>query len=265
MKNRFQDKKVIVTGAAQGMGYTISERFAREGAQVVMFDHEGDTLAAAVQRLQDTGLTVLPYTGDVSLRESAREAVRLCIDSFGGLDVMIVHAGIADAQPFLEVEDCNWARVLDVNLNGAFYCTQEAAREMKPRGGGAIVMTASTNAFWAESNMVQYNVSKAGIVALMQSAALDLAPFGIRVNAVSPGIIRTRLASFVTDIPENAANQLSKIPLGRFGEPADIAGGLLYLSSDEAAWVTGHNFVIDGGMTAGVNIPLPDEPLPGLS
>ena len=127
--------------------------------------------------------------------------VATCLDAFGRLDVLVANAAVTDAQPFLDITDSRWRRVLDVNVTGTFYCLQEATRVMAPQGGGAIVVTASTNAFWVESHLGAYNTSKGGVVALVRSAALDLAPLGIRVNAVEPGVVRTRFASFVVDDP----------------------------------------------------------------
>ncbi|MFP3914452.1 MAG: SDR family NAD(P)-dependent oxidoreductase, partial [Actinomycetota bacterium] len=188
--------------------------------------------------------------------------VQRCVTELGRIDVMVAHAGIADVEPFLEQDDASWRKMLAVNMDGVFYSIQEAAREMSSWGGGSIVVTASTNASWVESNAAAYNASKGGVVALVRSAALDLAPMGIRVNAVNPGLVRTRLTRYVTEVPENAADYLPRIPLGRFGEPEDIANAMLFLASDEAAWITGVDLMVDGGQTLGTPLPLPDEPFP---
>ena len=175
-----------------------------------------------------------------------------CVDRFGGLDVLVANAGITDVQPLLDIDDASWRRVLDVNLTGTFLCIQEAARVMARSGGGAVVVTASTNAFWVEANLAAYNASKGGVVALVRTAALDLAAYGIRVNAVEPGVVRTRLAAFVTEDPEAAADYLKRIPLNRFAEPADVADAILFLASKEAAYITGQTLVLDGGLTLGL-------------
>ena len=139
---------------------------------------------------------------------------------------------------------------------------QEAARAMIPAGGGAIVATASTNAFWVESDMAHYNASKGGIVALVKSAALDLGPFGIRVNAVAPGMIRTR-ANYITEDPVAGPEYLKGVPLGRFAEPSEMAAVVAFLASDDASYVSGELLVADGGTTIGVRLPTPEERLPG--
>jgi NAD(P)-dependent dehydrogenase (short-subunit alcohol dehydrogenase family) len=152
----------------------------------------------------------------------------------------------------LDIDDASWQRILDVNLTGTFLCMQEAARVMARSGVGAIVVTASTNAFWVEANLAAYNASKGGVVALVRTAALDLARFGIRVNAVEPGVVRTRLAAFVTEEPAAAADYLKRIPLRRFAEPGDVAQAVLFLASKEAAYITGQTLVLDGGLTLGL-------------
>jgi NAD(P)-dependent dehydrogenase (short-subunit alcohol dehydrogenase family) len=178
---------------------------------------------------------------------------------------LIAHAGTADFQPLLEIDEQSWRRIIDVNLTGAFLCTQEAGRVMAAAGGGAIVITASTNAFYVETNGAHYNASKGGVVAFMRSAAIDLAPLGIRVNAVAPGVVRTPLAAWVTDDPENAAPYLRRIPLNRFAETDDVANAVLFLASDEAAYITGQDLVLDGGLTLGIALPPPAHPLPGAT
>jgi NAD(P)-dependent dehydrogenase (short-subunit alcohol dehydrogenase family) len=237
--SRFAGRRAVVTGGAQGIGRAVVEGFVRDGGSAVIADIDG------------------------ALAERTAREIEEAVRRWGGLDVMISHAGIADVEPFLEQHDASWDRMLAVNLTGAFLCVQEAASHMKESGGGAIVVTGSTNAFWIESNAAAYNASKGGVVALMRSAAIDLAPLGIRVNSVAPGLIRTRLTRYVTDIPENAENYLRNVPLRRFGEPVDVANAILFLASDEASWITGHDLVIDGGQTIGTPLPLPDEPFPG--
>jgi 3-oxoacyl-[acyl-carrier protein] reductase len=171
--------------------------------------------------------------------------------------VMVAHGGVAQWASFLDQDQSMFESTLAVNLTGAFLCIQEAARVMKEARGGSIVVTGSTNATWIESGMAAYNASKGGVVALMKSAAMDLAPFGIRVNSVGPGLIRTRLTRHITDDPGNASDYLRQIPLGRFGEPDDVAAAICFLASDDASWITGHDLTIDGGQTTGTPIPMP--------
>jgi NAD(P)-dependent dehydrogenase (short-subunit alcohol dehydrogenase family) len=250
--SRFSGKVVLVTGSGQGIGRAAAERFVAEGAKVCALDADASRLDETVRALSSGGGAVEGITGDISRRQDVHRAVQRCVERFGGLDVLVANAGITSVQPLLEIDDANWQRILDVNLTGTFLCTQEAARVMARSAGGAIVVTASTNSFWVEANLAAYNASKGGVVAFVRTAALDLARFGIRVNAVEPGVVRTRLAAFVTEDPVAAADYLKRIPLNRFAEPGDVADAVLFLASKEAAYITGQTLVLDGGLTLGL-------------
>jgi NAD(P)-dependent dehydrogenase (short-subunit alcohol dehydrogenase family) len=254
---RFDGKVALVTGGAQGIGRAVVERLLAEGARVVAADVEEESLNAAAADLRAGSGSLQTVVGDISRREDVRRMVRTCVDAFGRLDVLVANAAVTDAQSLLEIEDARWQRVLDVNVTGTFFCIQEAARVMANQGGGAIVVTASTNAFWVESYLGAYNTSKGGVIALVRSAAIDLAPLGIRVNAVEPGVVRTRFAAFVTENPTEAAWYLKKIPLNRFAEPTDVAKAILFLASSDAAYITGQALILDGGMTLGLTFETP--------
>jgi NAD(P)-dependent dehydrogenase (short-subunit alcohol dehydrogenase family) len=261
---RLANKVALVTGGAQGIGKAIARKFLDEGAKVVAADIDGGLLEKTVAELSARG-PVQAVPGDISRRPDVRRMVQACLDSHGRLDVLAANAGITDFQPLLEIEDARWRRVLEVNLQGTFYCIQEAGRAMARQGGGAIVVTASTNAFWMESNLAAYNTSKGAIIALMRSAAIDLAEFHIRANAVEPGVVRTRLAKAVEDNPQEAANYLRYIPMNRFCEAEEVASAVAFLASEEASYITGQALVLDGGTTSGMRLAMPQGPLPGTA
>jgi 3-oxoacyl-[acyl-carrier protein] reductase len=258
----FEGKRAIVTGGAQGIGRAVVEQLLEAGALVLIFDRDERSARATLGELGDHGGRLMLASGDVATRSAVRAAVDKVVERWGGLDVMIAHAGLGAVEPFLEIADESWRNIIEVNVHGAFTCVQEAARAMVSAGGGSIVVTGSTNAFWVESHTAHYNASKGAAVTLVRSAALDLAPYGIRVNAVDPGLIRSGLSRYITEDPEHGAEYLARIPLGRFGEVTDVARAILFLASSDAAWITGAELVVDGGQTLGTPLPLPDDAPP---
>ena len=248
--SRFQDKGVVISGAAQGIGLGMAERFLEEGAGVVALDRNETKLGEQADRL---GERYVPFAGDVSVHDDCRAAVAACVERFGAIDVMCAHTGIADPLPLLEMTDSHWRRHMAVNVDGVMFCTVEAARAMVAAGRpGAIVCTTSINAWFVEETHAVYNVTKAAVWAFIRSAAMDLARHGIRVNGVAPGVADTPLAEYVVQNEQLAPEYLKTIPLGRFAQPVDIANAALFLASDEAAYVTGQTIVIDGGQTLGI-------------
>lgn len=252
-ERRLAGRAAIVTGGTQGIGQGIAERLASLGANVVIAARGASSAPPepATPDAGDPGVVFEP--ADVRRAPDVERLVDVCRKRFGRLDVFVANAGIDIGSSLLELDEQTWDEVIEVNLKGAFLCTQAAARAMVQAGTpGRIVLIASTNAFWAESNLAPYNASKAGLVALARTAALELAPFSITVNAVGPGMIRTPMTRPLLDDPDSATEYLKNIPLGRYGVPADVAGAVAFLASDDAAWITGHHLVVDGGQTAGL-------------
>ncbi|WP_421726365.1 SDR family NAD(P)-dependent oxidoreductase [Bauldia sp.] len=245
------NKVAIVTGAARGIGYAIARRFLEEGAQVVIADIDDSTGPKAVEELSVLG-PVRFIECDVGERLDVRNTVAATIDAFGDIDVLVNNAATLVKADFLEVDEADFDNVLRVNLKGAFLCGQAVARHMVDRiaeGGtpGAIVNLSSVNEIFAIANQVPYTVSKGGVGQLTKVMALALAPHGIRVNAVGPGSIATELLE--TTLADDDARQriLSRTPLGRIGEPKEIAAVVAFLASDEASYITGQTIYADGG------------------
>lgn len=252
----------IVTGGARGIGRGIAARLVRDGAHVFIGDRDMATARQTATELTDAAIgggQAEAMELDASDRDRVEAMVDDVVRTAGRLDIFAANAGIGGSAPFLDTSDETWDRILAINLRGAFIGVQAAARAMRALGnGGRIVVTASTNSFWMETDLVAYNASKAGVLAMTRTAAMELARESITVNAVGPGLIATDLTRSVTDDPENAASYLRQIPAGRFGTPEDVAGAVAFLVSPDAAWITGHLLVVDGGQTLGT--PFPDDP-----
>ena len=239
-----EGKRVVVTGGTSGIGEATSRRFLEEGARVVALAISADEVATAAERVP--GLTAIRC--DVADRDALRAAFAEIDRRLGGVDVLVANAGISIRKPFLEIDEADWRRVLDVNLTGVFLCAQEAARRMVAANGGVILMTASTNGLTGHPLYADYNASKAGVILLARTMALELAP-SVRVNAICPGYVLTPMQRAEYS-EEMLAGVNATIPLGRHASPEEIASLFAFLASDEGAYFTGAVLSIDGGETA---------------
>ncbi len=237
----FRDNQVVVTGGANGIGFSIASHFANAGASVWIFD-----LPEAHPEDVAKSIGAQACAVDITDRNATRESFAQISDP----SIVIVNAGIGRLGSLLETTPDLWSRTLAVNLSGAFYTIQVAAEHMKRRGGGSIVLTASTNSYDGESNLTAYNASKAGLLGILHTAANELGPYGIRVNAVCPGLIRTRLTADSFSDPDRISEYFRHIPLGRGGEPDEVAQAVLFLASDLASYITGATLLVDGGQMA---------------
>ena len=239
-------KRALVTGGASGIGAATASRLLEEGCQVAVLDRDPDAKQRLASELPDLAGV---YEVDVSDCDQVQTALGTAIRDMGGVDILINNAGISIRHPFTEITPEDWQRVLAVNLTGVFYVAQAAARHMLERGAGVILNTASTNGVMGYPFYADYNASKAGVIELTRSMALELAPT-VRVNAIAPGYVLTPMQrAEYTD--EMLAEVNRKIPMGRHARPEEIAGLFAYLASEEAAFVSGQVFTIDGAETAG--------------
>ena len=246
MMRGLHDKRVLITGGANGIGAATAERFLGEGSRVCIIDRDRAAREAITSRLTDLAGA---YHADVADPTQVQAAFDIASETMGGVDVVINNAGISIRHAFLDITSEEWDRVLATNLTGVFHVAQTAARHMMERAGGVILNTASTSGETGYPFYADYNATKAGVIALTRSMALELAP-KLRVNAVAPGYVLTAMQR-----AEYSAEMLAevnrKIPLNRHAEPAEIAGLFAYLASDDAAFVSGQVFTIDGAETAG--------------
>jgi meso-butanediol dehydrogenase/(S,S)-butanediol dehydrogenase/diacetyl reductase len=241
-----KNKRVLITGGASGIGAATAARFLEEGAKVVVLDRDARGRAQIQQQLPNLAGTVDADVSNLKQVEAAfAEAVRL----MGGVDALINNAGISIRHNFLDITPEEWDQTIAVNLTGVFYVAQTAARHMWQRGSGVILQTASTNGLMGYPFYADYNATKAGVIELTKSMALELAP-KVRVCAVAPGYVLTPMQrAEYTDEMLDAVNR--KIPLGRHAKPEEIAALFAFLASDDAAYMTGQVYTIDGAETAG--------------
>ena len=245
---RLDGKVAIVTGAASGFGEGIARRFAEEGARVVVADLNGE---GAERVAREIGQSAVAHRADVTRRQDAQGMVNAALSHFGGLDIVVNNAGYTHVnRPMLEVDEEEFDRVYAVNVKALYFMALACVPTLRERGGGVILNTASTAALRPRPGLVWYNGSKGAATVITKSMAVELAPDRIRVNALCPVIGETgMLERFmgVPDTPENRKKFVATIPLGRMSRPADIANAALYLASDEAEFITGVCFEIDGG------------------
>lgn len=247
---RLEGKVTVVTGGNAGIGEAIAKRFAEEGASVVITgrrQQELDHVASAIRIHQGT---VLPVAGSVTDEAHVQDVVRRALDSFGRIDVLVNNAGIgAFGKRLHETDDTTWANVIDVNVAGVFRMTRAVIPQMLRQGRGAIINVSSIASLVGLSGLAAYTASKGAVDAFTRAVAVEYAQDGIRCNVVNPGLINTPMAASLMANPDMLQSILSQYAIRRPGKPEEVANLILYLASDEATWVTGATFPIDGGMT----------------
>lgn len=257
MPGRLQGKSAIITGAARGIGFGIAKSLAGEGAGVLLVDQDGDLAAAAAQHLRGEGHNAHWVRADVSKPDDMRAATARALAHFGRIDILCPNAAVFDSSPIVTMPENLWDRLLDINLKGVFLSVQACLPHMIARSYGRIVVTSSiTGNRTAIGGMAHYAASKGGIAGFVKAAAIELARSGITINSVEPGHVMTEGAAPQYDAEFKRAVE-AFIPLGRFGLPEDIGKAVLFLASDESAYITGQALTVDGGVT------LPEYP-PGF-
>ena len=247
---RLAGKVALITGGGSGIGRGIAIRFAEEGADVAIADRNREAAESVAKEIAHFEGRNLAIEADVTKRVDCEGMVADTVAAMGKLDVFVGNAGIGRAAPFLETSEADWEAVIDTNLTGVFLSCQAAAKQMaKQDHGGRIIPTASVAADRPALYMAAYHSAKAGVAMLTKVMALELAPHRITCNALAPGVINTPLAAPLVEAMKAAGHQAA--PLGRVGEPQDVANLALFLASDEAAWITGDMIFVDGGLALG--------------
>lgn len=245
------NRVALVTGGAQGIGRAISYRLAQEGYRVSIADTHRAAGAETVQFIHRQGGEAMFLPVDIAHEEQVVKWLNLTVEQFGSVDVLVNNAGIGRGGSMLTLPMADFDRVLAVNVRGTFLCSRHAAAQMIRAGGGSIVNIASTRALMSEADTEAYSASKGAVLALTHAMAVSLGPYGIRVNAISPGWIETGdwQHSEAAVVPHHSELDRLQHPAGRVGRPDDIAEACVYLLDDRAGFITGQNLVIDGGMT----------------
>ena len=246
---RLKDKAAIVTGAGRGIGEGVALRFAEEGAKVVVNDVNDTDVQRTVETIRARGGKAVPVVGSVASREIAQKMVDTAVKEFGTVDILVNNAGIIRDAMLHKMTDEQWDQVIEVNLKGVFLCTQCAARVMREKGYGKIINISSTS--WrGNPGQLNYSATKAGVIGMTKTAAKELAPKGINVNVIAPGMIWTDM---IKSMPPAIVERMEKglafiVPLNRKGLPKDIANLALFLASEESSFITGQLIHCDGGM-----------------
>jgi 3-oxoacyl-[acyl-carrier protein] reductase len=241
-------KVAVVTGSSRGIGRAIAILLAGQGAKVIVNSaHSAEAADAVAQEIRTAGGEAISVTADVSVAADAERLIKAAVDSYGRLDILVNNAGTTRDTLLMRMSEADWDTVIDLNLKGAFNCTKAAARPLLRTRGGRIINVTSVSGLAGNAGQANYAASKAGLVGFTKSVAREFASRAITCNAVAPGFVPTALTNVLTD--DLKAKAIEAIPLGRTGSPEEIAAAVVFLASDEAAYITGHVLTVDGGMT----------------
>jgi len=248
-----KDKVAIITGARRGMGKSHALKLAKVGAKVVVSDISQEECQLVVDEIKKEKGEAIAVKCDATKKEEVDNMIKAAVDKWGKVDILVNNAGICQFKPFLELTEEEWDRTLNINLKGYFLCAQAAAKEMAKQKSGVIINIASV-AMGQQGigfpNIVHYCASKGGIVGMTEALAVELAPYNIRVNAISPGMIETPMIDPVKQDPKIMEAMLARVPMRRVGKPEEVSNLVLFLASDASSYMTGSTVVIDGGWLA---------------
>lgn len=243
-------KTALVTGAGRGIGRVLARALAEAGCDVALLGLHKENLDKAAAEIERTGVKTITLKADVSQKDGVKEAFSRVKNNFGRLDICVNNAGVSMQVPAEEMPEEDWDAIIDINMKGVFFCCQEAAKIMIRQNSGTIINLGSISGSAVNVPQKQgvYNTSKAGVVMLSRSLAVEWAPYGIRVNSISPGYIKTEMT--LETMSDLFPHWESLTPMGRLGEAEELRGALLYLASDASSYMTGHDLIVDGGYTA---------------
>lgn len=245
-----KNKVAIITGSSRGIGLAIAKRYAEAGAKVVISSRKQDSLDAVAQELKSKNLDVLPIAAHNGKKDSLKTLVQQTIDTFGKIDILVNNAATnPHFGTILDAEDSLWQKTIEVNLMGNVWLCQEVVNHMRASGGGKIINIASVNGLRPGTFQGIYSITKAAVISLTQTLAMELASDNIQVNAIAPGLIKTKFAQAIWSNDDLMDTIVNRTPVGRVGEPDEITGMALYLGSAASSFATGQTFVVDGGLT----------------
>ena len=256
MTPHLDGKVALVTGAGSGIGSAVAKRLARDGASIAVVDLSGRRARETADAIRAAGGAAIPIKADVSVNADVKSSVAEAVEGFGGLDIVVSNAGVVTWGSAVAMSEEDWDRTFAVNVRGAFLYAKHTVPELRRRGGGVLLLTSSTDGLWGNMGQLAYAASKAAIISMTRTMALDHGPHNIRVNCVCPGGTRTPPIAHLLESTDLSIEQLAaKVPYQRrLAEPEEIAAAFAYLASDEASFVSGHALVVDGAHTAGLFI-----------